>query len=54
MLATTHTIRCAGLHGVHPLQAQPAIAGGRNEFIWQAWAHLEAKQNNVSQARKVG
>lgn len=29
------------------------VAGGLNEYIWQAWATLEAKQNNVGQARKV-
>lgn len=29
------------------------LAGGLNEYIWQAWAYLEAKQNNIGQARKV-
>lgn len=28
-------------------------AGGLNEYVWQAWAHLEAKLGNVGQARKV-
>ena len=27
--------------------------GGRNEYIWQAWATLEARAGNASQARKV-
>ena len=27
--------------------------GGLNEYVWQAWAHLEAKQGNIGQARKV-
>ena len=27
--------------------------GGRNEYIWQAWATLEARCGNASQARKV-
>ncbi|KAK9811400.1 hypothetical protein WJX72_003311 [[Myrmecia] bisecta] len=26
---------------------------GENEYIWQAWATLEAKQGNVAQARKL-
>lgn len=30
-----------------------AATGGLNEYIWQAWAYLEAKQNNVGQARKL-
>ena len=29
------------------------VAGGLNEYIWQAWAYLEGKQNNIGQARKV-
>ena len=27
--------------------------GGRNEYIWQAWATLEARAGNASHARKV-
>ncbi|DBA72955.1 hypothetical protein WJX79_002845 [Trebouxia sp. C0005] len=30
-----------------------AATGGLNEYIWQAWAYLESKQNNVGQARKL-
>ena len=28
-------------------------AEGQNEFIWQAWATLEARVGNVAKARKV-
>ncbi len=29
------------------------VAGGQNEYIWQAWATLEARVGKASQARKV-
>lgn len=35
------------------LECYCVVTGGLNEYIWQAWAYLEAKHNNVSQARKV-
>lgn len=28
-------------------------AGGQNEYLWQAWASLEAKAGKITQARKV-
>lgn len=28
-------------------------AGGENEYIWQAWATLEAKQGHIAMARKL-
>ena len=29
-------------------------AGGQNEYVWQAWATMEARCGNVRLARKVG
>ena len=28
-------------------------AGGQNEYVWQAWATLEARCGNVAQARRL-
>lgn len=42
-----------GLHCLCETGSAVVRAGGLNEYIWQAWAYLESKQNNVGQARKV-